>query len=306
MRKPRLPKEHVQPGVRTVAAQRLPAGAEPPVAADCQVAHEDALSIDIEDVGVYTLMWTPTTALESTAGYVAADGLLGDAACPEQFALAVGFAYTEGIINSLADIATLAVCPDRPDIVRMQLVAPELVRVRRRDVLMTSSCGICGSREALANSCAGMTPVADTLRVEGGDFARLLAGMQKRQSVFASTGGVHAAAVFDAARKIVAAAEDLGRHNALDKVIGHCLLAGRPLLGCGVILSSRLSFEMVAKAARAGFEIVAAVSAPTSLAIEMAERLGITLCGFVRGDCATVYTHPARIRELTAAATTPR
>jgi FdhD protein len=211
--------------------------------------------------------------------------------------LAVGFAYTEGLIGHLRDIATLAVCPKQPDVVRMRLVAPSQVKVRRRNVLLTSSCGVCGSRELLDSTFADMAAVGDTLRVDIADLASLMTRMMDHQNVFSSTGGVHAAAVFSSEKKIVAVAEDLGRHNALDKVIGQRLLREQNLSGCGVVLSSRLSFEMIAKAARAGFEIVAAISAPTSLAIEIAERFGITLCGFVRGECATVYTHPGRIRE---------
>jgi FdhD protein len=242
-------------------------------------------------------MWTPTeSALAS--GFVAEDGVLGAAEAPERLALAVGFAFTEGIINGLQDIASMEVCPDRPDIVRMRLVDPAKIKVRRSNVLMTSSCGVCGGRDVLAGEIGDLPKVTDTLRMSVAGFPPMMEAMRQHQAVFSLTGGAHAAMVFANDQQILAVAEDLGRHNALDKVIGKCLLQHKQLAGCGVVLSSRLSFEMIAKSARAGFEIIAAVSAPSSLAIQMAERSGITLCGFVRGECATVYAHPGRIREL--------
>jgi FdhD protein len=119
-----------------------------------------------------------------------------------------------------------------------------------------------------------------------------MTAMRGRQALYEQTGGTHAAAVFG---PDVAIAEDLGRHNALDKVIGRCLLQRQDLASCGVLLTSRLSFEMIVKAARAKFQLVCAVSAPTSLAIEIANRCGITLCGFVRENRATIFTHPNRV-----------
>lgn len=286
-----------QNGIQAVSARRLSADSSEPDQADCWVVAEDALNIDIEDVGTYTLMWTPTEGALAT-GFVAGEGVLGAAEVPERLALAVGFAFTEGIISGLQDIASMEVCPERPDIVRMRLVAPAEVKVRRSNVLMTSSCGVCGGRDVLEGGLADLPGVTDTLRMSVAGFVPLMEAMQQRQTIFSITGGAHAAMVFSGDQQILAVAEDLGRHNALDKVIGKCLLQQKPLYGCGVVLSSRLSFEMITKSARAGFEVVAAVSAPSSLAITMAERLGITLCGFVRGECATVYTHPGRIREL--------
>ena len=287
-----------QNGIHAVSARRLSADCSDPAPANCWVVDEDALTIAVEEVGTYTLMWTPTEGAASAAGFVAGEGVLGATEAPERLALAVGFAFTEGIIAGVQDIASMEVCPERPDIVRMRLLAPAGVKVRRSNVLMTSSCGVCGGRDVLEHGLADLPGVADTLRMSVAGFVPLMAAMQQHQSIFGITGGTHAALVFSGDQQILAAAEDLGRHNALDKVIGRCLLQQKRLSGCGVVLSSRLSFEMIAKAARAGFEVVAAVSAPSSLAIRMAERLGITLCGFVRGECTTVYTHPGRIREL--------
>ena len=286
-----------QNGTVAVSARRFSADRSNPDLANCWVVQEDALNIEVENVGAYTLMWTPTEDAVAS-GFVAGEGVLGSEQVPERLALATGFAFTEGIINNLQDIASMEVCPERPDIVRMRLVDPSQAKVRRSNVLMTSSCGVCGGRDVLEGEMVGFAEISDTLRLSIDDFLPLMEAMKQRQAVFSTTGGAHAAMIFSADKEILAIAEDLGRHNALDKAIGLCLLRQQPIAGCGAMLSSRLSFEMIAKSARAGLEMVAAVSAPSSLAIAMAERLGITLCGFVRGECATVYTHPERIREL--------
>jgi FdhD protein len=122
-------------------------------------------------------------------------------------------------------------------------------------------------------------------------------GMREQQGIFERTGGSHAAAIFDTAGEVVAVAEDLGRHNALDKAIGLALLQQGSVAGYGAVLSSRLSLEMVVKAVRTDLEIVLAVSAPTSLAVDVAQHFGVTLCGFVRDKRATIYSHPHRIME---------
>lgn len=294
-----------QHGACAVRGFRLPSAATASME-ECWVVSEDALTLDVEGIGSYTLMWTATEDASQATGYAAPEGLLNDSATavegrvdiPEVLALAAGFAYTEGIIASLADIRSMAVCADRPDIVRMQLVDVERAQVSRRNVVITSSCGICGGRDALESALTDMPQVTRALRLSSEDIHRFMRKMRERQTVFTRTGGAHAAALFAQDGRLLAIAEDLGRHNALDKVIGYCLLAQQDLRGCVAVLSSRLSYELVAKSARAGLEIVAAVSAPSSLAIEVAQRCGITLCGFVRGEGATVYSHPERIREL--------
>lgn len=262
---------------------------------NCDVIEEDALTIDIEAVGTYTLMWTPTEAAAEAIGYTRGDGVLGDPSHVERLALSLGFAYTEGIIGSLADVRSIAACADSPQLVRMVLENPAGVVARRRNVILTSSCGICSGRDIVESNAWGLTAVPNRLRIGGSRLPQLMATMRERQQIFPRTGGAHAAAVFDQAGTIRALAEDLGRHNALDKVIGRALLGHDGFDRCGVLLSSRVSLEMVAKAVRAGFEVIAAVGAPSSLAIEVAQRFGITLCGFVRNDRATLYTHPHRI-----------
>lgn len=261
-----------------------------------EVIEEEVLTVDVADVGRYALMWTPTRPLDGAAGFVAGDGVLADEAAPEPLALAAGFLFTEGLVDRLADIADMAVCAERPDVVRVRLANPALAPVRRRNVVLNSSCGVCGGREQIAERLAARGTTGDSLRLASGDLSALAAAMQRRQRVFRDTGGAHAAMIFGKDLRVRAFAEDLGRHNALDKVIGQQLLRGEPFAGCGVLMSSRLSYEMIAKSVRAGFELVAAISAPTSLAIDIADRAGITLCAFVRDERAEVYTHPRRIR----------
>lgn len=282
-------------GVNVVSAYRIPKPGEPAVQELCQVVEEDALTVDIEGVGKYTLMWTPTENINGALGFTDVDGVLGESENPEALALAAGFAFTEGIIRGLDDISTMAVCPDEPEVVQMQLVDPEQAKVRRRDVIITSSCGICGKRDIVENNAYGLSSVADEMRMGTEGFAQLMEQMKRGQEIFQQTGGSHAAAIFSSSGEIYSVAEDLGRHNALDKVIGRHLLENKSFKGCGVLLSSRLSLEMAVKAVRSGLEIVAAVSAPTSLAIAVAEQFGVTLCGFVRGQRATVFTHPHRV-----------
>lgn len=281
-------------GVVDVEALQIGKGDAVSAAARCQVVEEDALTLDVQGIGHYTLMWTPTTHNTSPQGFTLEDGLLGEEEQPEGLCLAMGFALSEGLIGSLADIRSLSICPEDPKVVQLQLHRPERVNATRKNLVITSSCGICGPREILEDNVLELSEVADTLRVEHRQFARLMERMREEQLIFEQTGGSHAAAVFAPSGRILAVAEDLGRHNALDKAIGMALLEQGQVAGCGVVLSSRLSLEMVLKAVRTGLEMMLAVSAPTSLAIEVAERFGVTLCGFVREGRATVYSHPQR------------
>ena len=290
-----------QHGVRVVPAYFIPAAGEPPVREETQVVEEDMISIDVEDVGWYTLMWTPTASAREVLGFTRDHGVMAATDDPEVLALAAGFLFTEGLIGGLTDVKKMEMCENDPSIVQVELVDPTAVDPRRKNVTMGSSCGVCGGREAVENVVDGLQRVTESTALSSEQFGQLMAAMRELQTVFEKTGGAHAAAVFNRDAQIIAVAEDLGRHNALDKVIGKCLLNRTELSGCGVLLSSRLSLEMITKAIRAGFEIVAAVSAPTSLAIEIADRFGVTLCGFVRGGRATIYSQPQRIAELSRA-----
>ncbi len=282
-------------GVVDVTALYLADLDSDPQQASTQVIEEDALTLDIEGVGQYMLMWTPTVTVEQAHGFTLEDGVLGDVDAPEGLALAMGFALSEGLVQSLSDIKSVSVCADDPKVVQVQLHDPASVHVSRKNVVINSSCGICGPRDILEDNALGLCAVAQRLSIDRSAFLSLMEQMRAGQLIFQETGGSHAAAIFDNSGQVLAVAEDLGRHNALDKAIGTVLLERGELSACGVVLSSRLSLEMVLKAVRAGLEIMLAVSAPTSLAIEVANKFGVTLCGFVRGNRATVYTHSQRI-----------
>ena len=216
------------------------------------------------------------------------------------FELAVGFLFTEGLIAP-AGVSRVAYCDNLPgedqryNIVAVRLNRPFDADLVKRNFYATSSCGVCG-KAALDDIEVRCSPVAEGPEVSGELLLGLPGALRKAQKVFDRTGGLHAAGLFTPDGKIVAVREDVGRHNAVDKVIGEQVLAGRVPLDDHVLqVSGRLSFEIVQKAAVAGIPIVSAVSAPSSLAVEAGERFGMTLVGFVREDRLNVYTHPERV-----------
>ena len=221
--------------------------------------------------------------------------------------LAAGFLLSEGIVHDAAELGAVESCrhPDHPDahnVVNVFLLGAARVRLEetlaaRRHVLSNSSCGICGrlTIESLTTR-AGRLPV--TGQTDRTVIAALPDRLRARQAVFETTGGLHGAALFSPGGELLTDAEDVGRHNAVDKVIGSMLLDERlPLNGLGLVVSGRASFEIVQKAWLAGIEIVCAVSAPSSLAVDLAEEAGMTLIGFAREHSFNVYSHPARIRS---------
>jgi len=240
------------------------------------VVLEAPLTIDVKGLGTFTIMCTP-----------------GDRA-----ALALGFLFTDGIIDGMADIASIRPCPNDLNVVRVALTR-EPTGEKPRSLLIVSSCGACGT-EDLAARLDALPAVKSTLMIDSSLLRSVSDALGKNQPLFDACGGTHAAAIFDGDGKLLSVAEDAGRHSALDKTIGKCLLAEVPVAGCGVMLSGRSSMEMVGKCARAGIELIAAVSAPTSLALEIADKCGITLCSFVRETRATVFTHPQRLTGLSA------
>ena len=133
-------------------------------ASRCLVVEEDALTLDVQDVGHYTLMWTPTVHNTTAQGFTLEDGVLGEEEQPEGLCLAMGFALSEGLIEDLADIKSLSVCPDNPKVVRVQLHRPEAVKTARKNVVINSSCGICGPREILEDNALELRNVEDSLR----------------------------------------------------------------------------------------------------------------------------------------------
>jgi FdhD protein len=221
------------------------------------------------------------------------------------FELAAGFLYNEGVLASVDALRAITYCVDRDvaeeqryNIVNVDLHANELppLDALERHFTMTSACGVCGKANIDALRDRGLTPVRSALRISAALLATLPERLSTAQRVFASTGGLHAAALFDARGELVTVREDVGRHNALDKVVGWGLLNGKlPLADHIVLLSGRASYELLQKAISAGIPVVCAVSAPSSLAVDLAREFGVTLAGFLRGTRFNVYAGADRI-----------
>ena len=216
------------------------------------------------------------------------------------FELAVGFLFTEGLIAP-REVRRVAYCDDLDDedqrynVVSVTLDRPFDPELLRRNFYATSSCGVCG-KAALDDIEVRCAPVGLGPEVSVDTVLGLPGRLRTAQKVFDRTGGLHAAGLFTAEGEPVSVREDVGRHNAVDKVVGEQLLAGGlPASERILQVSGRLSFEIVQKAAVAGVPIVSAVSAPSSLAVEAAERFQMTLVGFVREGRCNVYSHPERI-----------
>jgi FdhD protein len=216
------------------------------------------------------------------------------------FELAAGFLFTEGLVPP-GGVRRVAYCDDLDDeeqrynVVTVTLTAPFDAERLRRNFFATSSCGVCGkaSLDDITVRCpvvpAGFTVAADVV-------VGLPDRLRAAQRVFDRTGGLHAAGLFTAAGAPITVREDVGRHNAVDKVIGEQFLADRlPLRDAVLQVSGRVSFEIVQKAAVAGIPVLSAVGAPSSLAVEAGERLGVTVLGFVRDGRCNVYSHPGRV-----------
>lgn len=216
------------------------------------------------------------------------------------FELATGFLRTEGIIRSRDDFAQVAYCMNGDgtqeyNVVTVDLRVPVDLEARRRYFVANASCGLCG-KQTLDEIEVECPPVADGPVIARSVVATLPERLRAEQTVFDATGGLHAAATFSPAGELSVLREDIGRHNALDKVVGNALLADDlPLSDSVLLVSGRVSFEIVQKAAVAGVPVLCAVSAPSSLAVAAAQRLGQTLVGFVRGDRFVVYAHPHRL-----------
>jgi FdhD protein len=175
-------------------------------------------------------------------------------------------------------------------------ILPELLG-QRRQVAMNSSCGMCG-RRTLESLELDAPPLQRRWTVDPSTIVRLPGTLQDAQQAFAETGGLHAAGIFTTAGELLMSAEDVGRHNAVDKLLGRMLQQRRlPLTDALLFVSGRSSFEIVQKAFLGGLALVAAVSAPSSLAIQLAEECGMTLIGFVRGERFNIYTHPERLNH---------
>jgi len=238
------------------------------------LAAEEPLEIRIGSVPLTVTMRTPGHDLE----------------------LAAGFLLTEGIIQCRDQIMTMrATVPQNG--VKSNLVEFELKKSQfepggmQRNFFATSSCGICGKASIDAIRRRDLGPLEHGFRIDPELLCRLPVALRAQQAVFSRTGGLHAAALFDATGALLALREDIGRHNAVDKVIGWALLEDRlPLKTHVLLVSGRGGFEIVQKALAAGIPIVASVSAPSSLAVKLARELGLTLIGFLRGRRFVVYS----------------
>jgi FdhD protein len=228
------------------------------------------------------------------------------------FDLTVGFLVTEGIIAGADAIATMSMCPRAADASGEYNVVEVTLRRHRpdaagaRNFFMTSSCGVCGKASIDAVRTRSEYAVSeDPLSVDPALLATLPDALRAAQRMFTRTGGLHAAAIFNAAGDIMCVREDVGRHNAFDKVIGWAATQRLlPLTSHIILASGRASFELTQKALMAGIPLLAAVSAPSSLAVELAEESGMTLVGFLRGERMNVYTGHHRVQS--ASASSPR
>ncbi|HUJ28374.1 MAG TPA: formate dehydrogenase accessory sulfurtransferase FdhD [Myxococcales bacterium] len=272
-------------GVARRDVQRLAQGVLEPAAPDDVVA-EEPLEIRAQGETLAITMRTPGADRE----------------------LAIGFLLSEGIIATRDDVGSVAHCgrPDQEGFGNTIDVRPgpgvsldiDKLSATRRGTITTAACGVCG-RRSVDEVIARCTPqmVAEAT-IASTTILRAVEELRGRQPNFARTGGIHAAALHDAAGNVLASFEDIGRHNACDKVIGALVLKG--LIpgreAALLVVSGRASYEVVQKASAAGVPVVASVSAASSLAVDLARAAGITLCGFVRGGAMTVYSHPGRIR----------
>lgn len=264
-----------------------------------QVATEEPLEIRLRSAGDEATAVRRTVAITMrTPGQDFTD-----------FELAVGFLHGEGLLGdprgSGDAIAGVAYCTDvdvaaehRWNVVTVSLRASLLPAGPGLDrhTLTTSACGVCGSASLEALADRGLGPVEPGPVLDPAVVRSLPERMRSAQGVFRSTGGLHAAALFDAGGSLRVLREDVGRHNAVDKVVGHALLEGwLPLSGHILLVSGRTSYEILQKAVAAGVPVVAAVSAPSSLAVDLARRFGVTLVGFLRGDRFNVYAGEERV-----------
>lgn len=221
------------------------------------------------------------------------------------FELAAGFLYDEAIVRGRDEIVSITYCLDSAldaqqqyNVVTIELQRGAAIDRERfeRHFTIGSACGVCGRSELESLRELGVAPIEDDARIAAGALYELPARMREAQRTFDSTGGVHAAALFDANGTVLAVREDVGRHNAVDKIVGWGLLNRHlPYSGCVLLVSGRASYEIVQKSLMARIPIVCSVSAPSSLAVDLASEFNLTLVSFLRGDRANVYSAPERI-----------
>ncbi|MFM8274803.1 MAG: formate dehydrogenase accessory sulfurtransferase FdhD [Gemmata sp.] len=247
---------------------------------DDTVAVEAPLEVRIGGRAVTVLMRTPGTDAE----------------------LVMGFLFGEGVIADADDVLSIerptgASGPDRENVLEVWLAVARRPVEADRLFFSNSSCGLCGKR-TLDSVEVRAAPVSAALTVSRDVLSQLPPRLRASQPAFGRTGGAHASGLFTAAGELLAVREDVGRHNALDKLVGWALDQGRvPLAEFVLLVSGRVSYELVQKAVTAGIPVVAAVGAPSSLAVALAQRFGVTLVGFLRETSLNVYAHAHRITE---------
>ncbi|KRB38748.1 formate dehydrogenase accessory sulfurtransferase FdhD [Microbacterium sp. Root180] len=266
---------------------------------------EEPLEIRVGGVSLAITMRTPGHDVELAAGFLVSEGVISRGGqfrsaihCGGPGTGAVGGAVAIGGAGSIGGARSAENTYNVLDVTLAPGVAPPDPDLARR-FYTTSSCGLCGKASIDAVEMVSSYDVgADAAPVDAGWLLGLPDRLREEQAVFGKTGGLHAAGLFDAATgELLVVREDVGRHNAVDKVVGWAALADRlPLTGAVLQVSGRASFELVQKAVMAGIPILSAVSAPSSLAVELAETSGLTLAGFVRGASMNVYSRPERVR----------
>ena len=255
---------------------RVPVGGSADYRADL-LAVEEPLEIRVDDEPLTVTMRTPGDDID----------------------LAAGFLFTEGLLGSLDEVHEIRMCDQNVAAVTVKPgQVPVAARVAaNRNFLTTSACGVCGKDSIEAIRVRSTFDVAaDPVRVSPAVLAALPDRLRDAQRVFRRTGGLHAAGLFTSSGELLVAREDVGRHNAVDKIVGWAVLQDKlPLAGCALLVSGRASFELAQKAVLAGIPLLAAVSAPSSLAAELAEEAGLTLVGFLRGQSMNVYSGANRV-----------
>lgn len=272
--------------------QRIRRDAEPVARADV-LAVEEPLEIRVNGRPLVVTMRTPGHDVELAAGFLVAEGVISGA---DDFATARYCAGTDDAGMNTYNVLDVTLAPG---------VAPPDPSLER-SFTTTSACGVCGKDSIDAvRTQSSFDVAADDLGVDADTVLSLPDRLREEQKVFEKTGGLHAAGLFTADGELLVLREDVGRHNAVDKVIGWALTEGRlPLRGHILQVSGRASFELVQKAVMAGIPMLSAVSAPSSLAADLADEQGLTLAGFVRGQSMVLYTRPDRVRagSVTASA----
>ncbi|MEW6304481.1 MAG: formate dehydrogenase accessory sulfurtransferase FdhD [Verrucomicrobiota bacterium] len=277
---PKRASNHASPEIAVARVTRYESGRPKPERDDA-LAVEEPLEIRVRGRSIAVTMRTPGHDAE----------------------LAAGFLLTEGLVRQRSDILEIAHCKrgEATENTLNVFLAPS-VKVNfaqlTRHVFASSSCGLCG-KASIESVQQQFAPIGSTLRITAQALGQIAPRLRRRQATFEQTGGLHAAALFTARGQLVVLREDIGRHNAVDKVVGHALLHKLlPLEKHILLVSGRASFEIMQKALAARIPCVAAVSAPSSLAVEFARESNQTLVGFLRGNTMNVYSVPERIHSL--------